>query len=74
MMAIQKAVPGDFRSLIIAAWHYKLARRITGHETVSVITQYALEQARDACIKVFGKRCEDVMKALILQLSNYYLF
>ena len=69
MKAIQNTVPGDIRTLIIAARHLAGAGPIT-----EALQRDVSEQAREACIRVFGRHSEDDIKALIIQHSKCYLF
>ena len=75
MEAIQNTVPGDIRTLIMVAHHLKEAKSWTRHENQASITRNVSEQAREACIRVFGRYEEEKIKALIIQVhSKCYLF
>jgi hypothetical protein len=71
---IQNTVPGNIRTLIMAAQQLKEANSSIGDESQAFIARHASEQAREACIRVFGRHSEDLLKALILCYSSYRLF
>ena len=73
MKAIQNTVPGDIRTLIMGARHLEEADRIMEHGS-EVFGRDASEQARKACIRVFGRHAEDNIKAFIIQHSRCYFF
>jgi len=68
--AIQSTVPGNLRNLLMAAWQFKDSQRWTGDENEAFSTRHASDQAREACISVFGRHSEDVLKGLVLKYSN----
>lgn len=70
MQAIQNTVPGDIRTLVMAARAIKGAQRWMGDEKHASIIKFASEQAREACIRVFGKHREDVLEALVVKYSK----
>jgi len=70
MEAIQSTVPGDIRNLVMAARQLKSLQTWMGDENAESITRYASNKAREACISVFGKHTEDVLRALVFKNSN----
>lgn len=70
MEAIQSTVPGDLRNLGMAAEQLKYYRRWMADENEAVNARCASENAREACIRVFGRQSEDVLTALILMHSD----
>jgi len=74
MKAIQNTVPGDIRTLVMVAQLLKEAHGSMDEEILAFISPYATEQAREACIRVFGRHSEDVLKALVLRHSNCHFF
>ena len=66
MKAITNTVPGDMRTLVMAARFVKEPSPTMGDEGQAIVS----EQAREACIGVFGRHSEDVIKALVLYHSN----
>jgi hypothetical protein len=74
METIQNTVPGEIRTLIMVAQHLKEAKRWMRDANQASVTRYVSEQAREACIRVFGTHSEDVFKELVFQLSNCPMF
>jgi hypothetical protein len=74
MKTIPNTVPGDIRTLVMVAQQLKETHGSMDEEILTLIIPYATVQAREACIRVFGRHNEDVLKALVLRHSNCYFF
>lgn len=68
--AIQSTVPGNRENLGIAARRLKCFRRSMADENKAINARRASDQAREACVSVFGRQSEDVLNALILMHSK----
>lgn len=67
---IQSTVPGNRENLGIAARRLKCFRRSMADENKAINARRASDQAREACVSVFGRQSEDVLNALILMHSK----
>lgn len=74
MEAFQSTVLGDIRNLVMAARLLKGLQPWMDDENAQVITRYASDMAREACISVIGKNTENVLRALVFKDSNRHLF
>lgn len=70
MEVIQTTAPGDILNLKLAAGMFKNVQLLMGDENEAFLTQQKAVQAREACIRVFGKHSEDVLKAFVLEYST----
>jgi len=74
MEAVQSTVPGDFLNLQLAAGMFQNFQSLMGDENEAFVTGHAAVQARESCIRVFGRHSEDVLKAIVLKYSNQHVF
>ncbi|GLJ25837.1 hypothetical protein SUGI_0494990 [Cryptomeria japonica] len=73
MQAIQSTVPGDVRTLVMAAHELKEMKGLAGASEQWAVEHSAI-LASQACIKVFGNHRDDVIQELISSYSNCHVF
>ncbi|GLJ25759.1 hypothetical protein SUGI_0493190 [Cryptomeria japonica] len=70
--AVVNTIPGDMRTLAMAAHQAEGLKQWIGNEGWAV--EYSATQARDACVRVLGKHNEHIIQALINRHAKSAIF
>ncbi|GLJ25756.1 hypothetical protein SUGI_0493140 [Cryptomeria japonica] len=70
--AVVNTVPGDLRTLAMAAHQAEGVRQWIGNAGWAI--EYCAKQARDACVRVLGKHSEHIIEALIHRHAKSAIF
>ena len=66
MEAMKASVPGQFRTLCVASQLSQIAQQ---HPVEAAFANRLIQQAKDECIRVYGRQKDHVLEELIMQHS-----